>query len=51
MCDMKEVNVLLTLAELGAGYNVRLADLGVSYCRGDDSADYPCGMTGYYFDK
>ena len=31
MCDMKEDNVLLQLAELGAGYYVKLADLGACY--------------------
>ena len=31
MCDLKEENVLLTLTEKGAGYYIKLADLGATY--------------------
>ena len=36
MCDMKEENVLLKLGELGAGYTVKLADMGGCWKRDSD---------------
>ena len=31
MCDLKGENVLLSLTEMGAGYNIKIADLGGVY--------------------
>ena len=50
MCDMKEENVLLKLGELGAGYTVKLADMGGCWKRNSDQI-YPQGYTMTYFDK
>ena len=50
MSDLKEENVLLTLNETGSGYNLRLADMGMSYKLDNHFRDYPFGCTGKYFD-
>jgi len=31
LCDLKGENVLLSLTEMGAGYNIKIADLGGAY--------------------
>ena len=52
ICDMKEENVLLKLTETGAGYYIKLADLGSCYQRRDNNSEqYPYGYTENYFDR
>jgi len=55
LCDLKEDNIILSLTEMGAGYNVKVADFGAAYRQGEDNKDtnrfYGSQYTPLYFNQ
>ena len=53
VCDLKGENIILSLTEMGAGYNIKIMDLGGAYFQSNDSIDinslYPIMLTKLFF--
>ena len=53
VCDLKGENVLLSLTEMGAGYYIKIADLGGAYIQTsrnrDGNVGYPSCSTKVYY--